>query len=99
MNWWSALRARLWRTPHPGDEFRVVKIVYSADGKRAAEVHQFDFGPTYLLESDQGEDGQRVKRHSGRLVGPFHSPLQAERFIIATAWFNGPDSKLSYPSD
>ena len=99
MTWWSALRARLWRSPRPGDEFRVIKILYSADGKRAAEVHQFDFGPTYLLESDLGENGQRVERHNGSLVGPFHSPLQAERFIIATAWFNGLDSEIGSPSD
>ncbi|WP_298744608.1 hypothetical protein [uncultured Brevundimonas sp.] len=77
----------------------MVKVLYSADGKRAAEVHQFDFGPTYLLENDLAEGGQRVERHHGSLVGPFHSPIQAERFIIATAWFNGLEDPNGQPGD
>jgi hypothetical protein len=28
-------------------------------------------------------------RHSGRMVGPFASPEDAEKFIVTTAWFRG----------
>jgi hypothetical protein len=72
-----------------GMEYRVNRTVYSADGKRAAEFREFANGETYLLESEWVEGTTFKPRHEGRVVGPFHSPERAERFIVATDWFNG----------
>lgn len=71
-----------------GSSFRTTSTLYSLDGKRAAEVREFSNGETYLLESEWRR-GAFVDRHSGRLVGPFASPKDAERFIVATPWFVG----------
>ena len=89
MSWWSAVFRRSPKTPVPGDEFRVACTLYSEDGTRVAEVHEFADGKAYLLESEQGTDGQFLVRHEGALVGPFKSAAHAERFVAATAWFMG----------
>lgn len=70
--------------------FRVECTLYSSDGLRSAEVCLFANGETYLREWETDDQGIRVARHSGSMVGPFPSPEQAERFITATTWFNGP---------
>jgi hypothetical protein len=67
----------------------VTCTLYSDDGKRAAEVREFSNGEAYLLESEWVEGTTFEDRHSGSLVGPFASPAHAERFIVATSWFNG----------
>jgi hypothetical protein len=72
-----------------GSQYRVAFTLYSRDGKRSAEVREFSNGESYLLESEWVEGTTFVERHSGRLVGPFASPTHAERFIVATSWFNG----------
>ncbi len=72
-----------------GMSYRVAFTLYSKDGKRCAEVREFSNGESYLLESDWVEGTSFAERHSGRLVGPFSSPIEAEEFIVATAWFNG----------
>ena len=74
-----------------GAMYRVTSTLYSSDGKRSAEIREFDNGETYLLESDWVEATTFKERHEGRLVGPFASPEHAERFIVATTWFNGTD--------
>jgi hypothetical protein len=71
-----------------GAEYRVAFELYSKDGKRGAKVLEFSHGETYLLELEWVE-GTFAERHSGRLVGPFSSPADAEHFIVATPWFNG----------
>lgn len=88
MRWKRLLK----RKPHNllgGAMFRVTSTLYSSDGKRAAEIREFDNGQTYLLESDWVEKTTFKERHDGALVGPFASPKHAERFIVATPWFNG----------
>ncbi|KQY35197.1 hypothetical protein ASD38_01090 [Caulobacter sp. Root487D2Y] len=72
-----------------GSEYRTVCTLYSADGKRAAEVREFSHGETYLVESEWVEGTTFIDRHAGRMVGPFASPEHAERFIVATEWFIG----------
>ena len=86
---WKRLFRRITRKSLHGAMYRVTSTIYSSDGKRAAEILQFDNGETYLLDSDWVEDDVFRKRHGASLVGPFASPKHAEHFIVATAWFNG----------
>jgi len=89
MGWWKRLFGRAGSKLADGAMYRVTSTLYSSDGKRAAEIRQFDNGKTYLLESDWVEGTTFKPRHGGKIVGPFDSPKDAERFIVATAWFNG----------
>jgi hypothetical protein len=72
-----------------GAMYQVTSTLYSADGKRSAEIRLFSNGETYLLESEWVEGTTFEDRHAGKLVGPFASAKLAERFIVATSWFNG----------
>ncbi|WP_329742921.1 hypothetical protein [Dyella sp. A6] len=72
-----------------GQEYRSAFTLYSADGKRAAEVLEFRNGETYLDEREWLEGTSFVNRHAGDLVGPFASPEDARNFIVATSWFRG----------
>ena len=72
-----------------GQEYRRAFTLYSEDGKRAADVLDFSNGETYLDEKEWVEGTTFKNRHSGRLVGPFASAADAEKFIVATAWFRG----------
>ena len=72
-----------------GQEYRSAFTVYSVDGKRAAKVLEFRNGETYLDEQEWFEGTTFKNRHSGSLVGPFASPGDAEKFIVATSWFRG----------
>jgi len=72
-----------------GQEYRIAFKLYSEDGKRAADVLEFRNGETYLDEQEWVEGTTFKNRHSGRLVGPFASPTDAENFIVATPWFCG----------
>jgi|KBSSwiStaDraftv2_1062776.scaffolds.fasta_scaffold1498603_2 hypothetical protein len=72
-----------------GAEYRVAFELYSKDGRRGAKVLEFSHGETYLLELEWVGGTTFAERHSGRLVGPFPSPTDAEHFIVATPWFTG----------
>jgi hypothetical protein len=52
---------------------------------------EFQNGETYLHEKEWVEGTAFKNRHSGRLVGPFASPADPERFIVGTPWFWGRD--------
>jgi len=90
MEWWRRLRGQARTNPLVGKAYRTVRTLYSSDGRRSAEIRKFRWGKTYLQESEWVEGTTFAPRHEGRLVGPFDSSLAAERFIIATDWFNGP---------
>jgi len=77
------------RSPIQGQEYRSAFKLYSEDGKRVADVLEFRNGETYLDEQEWVEGTTFKNRHSGRLVGPFASPADAENFIVATPWFRG----------
>ena len=89
MAWWDRLFKRAADSPLGGSEYRTAFTLYSKDGERAAEIREFSNGKTYILESELAEGTTFKERHSGRLVGPFVSPKHAERFIVATTWFQG----------
>jgi len=72
-----------------GQEYRSAFTLYSVDGKRAAEVLEFRNGETYLDEKEWFEGTTFKNRHSGNLVGPFASPEEAKKIIVATSWFRG----------
>ncbi len=91
MEWLKRLLGQR-RSSIAGMEYRVNRTLYSADGKRAAEVREFANGKTYLLESEWAEGTAFRPRHSGAVVGPFNSPEQAEQFIVTTEWFIGQPS-------
>ena len=76
-------------SPLQGQEYRSVFILYSSDGKRAANILELQNGETYLDEQEWVEGTTFKNRHSGKLVGPFASPEVAEKFIVATPWFRG----------
>jgi hypothetical protein len=86
---WMRLRGKSSQGLLFGKKHRVVKRLYSQDGKRSVEIMKFRWGKTYLLESEWVDGNSFAPRHDGRPVGPFDSPLAAERFIVATEWFNG----------
>jgi hypothetical protein len=91
MRWWSQIFK--WKTKSKlyGLEYTVAFKLYSQDGKREVEVREFSNRETYLVEREQVDGGAYNDRHSGRMVGPFASPEQAEKFIVATPWFCGRD--------
>ena len=88
MKWWKRLVGKR-GSQIAGMQYHVESTLYSADGKRAAEVREFANGEVYLFESDWVEGTTFQPRHSGKLVGPFPSSEKAERFIVATPWFTG----------
>jgi len=92
MAWWSRLFRRKVRSPLYGLEYRVVLNLYNKDAIRHAKVCEFSNGETYLDEQEWVEGTTFKNRHSGRVVGPFASPEDAEDFIIATPWFRGDDA-------
>jgi|ERR1035441_6233863 hypothetical protein len=79
------------KSPLAGLEYQVLFALYSVDGKRAAEVRAFCNGETYISEEEWVEGTTFKNRHAGRMVGPFASPEEAEKFIVKTAWFCGRD--------
>ena len=78
--------------PLAGSEYRIAFNLYSDDGKREVEVREFRDGKIYLVERDWVEGTSFKDRHLGRMVGPFASADEAEKFIVATSWFCGRDS-------
>jgi hypothetical protein len=76
-------------SPIARQEYKIAFILYSDDGERAAEVLEFHNGEIYLDEKERIEGAAFRNRHSGRVVGPFASVEDAEKFIVATTWFNG----------
>ena len=95
MKWWNRFRGRTSGKPIAGALYRITSTLYSLDGKRSAEIREFDHGDTYVLESEWVEGTTFEARHGGRLVGPFVSPKRAEQFIVSTDWFNGKASAMS----
>lgn len=91
MAWLERLFGRGPQKSLKGQMYKVTSTLYSRDGKRSAQILIFDNGETYLLESNWVEGTVFKERHGGSPVGPFASPTDAERFIVATPWFNGTD--------
>jgi len=89
MAWWSQIFKRKAGSDLRGLDYGVASKLYSEDGKREVEVREFNTGETYLVEREQIEGTTFNDRHSGRMVGPFASPEDAEKFIVSTAWFCG----------
>jgi hypothetical protein len=89
LNWFERLFGRSSKTSINGMMYEVTFTIYSNDGKRSAEIRRFDNGETYLAEGEWIKGTTFKHRRGGRLVGPFASPALAERFIVATPWFNG----------
>ena len=89
MAWLERLFRRGGKSALDRAAFRTAFVLYSEDGKRAAEVREFSNGQTYLLESEWVSGTTFEERHGGQMVGPFKSPAHAERFIVTTSWFTG----------
>jgi hypothetical protein len=70
-------------------KFKVAFNLYSKDGTREVEVREFSNGETFIFERERSDGSDLVDRHSGKMVGPFSSPEEAEKFITATPWFQG----------
>jgi len=52
MGWWKKLFGRASDRSLDGAMYQVTTTLYSQDGKRSAEIREFDNGQTYLLESE-----------------------------------------------
>ena len=91
MAWWRRIYGHKPAASLDGMEYRVACKLHSQNGEREVEVLMFRNGDAYLLERQRAASGAFEDRHSGRLVGPFPSPGDAERFIGTTDWFNGRD--------
>lgn len=89
MKWLRRMFGRATNKSLDGTMYRVTSTLYSGDGKRSAQIREFSNGEIYLLESEWVKGTTFQDRHAGKLVGPFASPELAERFIVATSWFNG----------
>jgi len=89
MVWWKRLFRKAPKSPIAGMLHRSECILYSSDGKRAAEILEFANGEIYIRESELAEGATFQDRHSGNVVGPFASPDDAEQFIVTTSWFAG----------
>jgi hypothetical protein len=89
MSWLKRLFGGVRNKSLEGAMYQVATTLYSRDGKRSAEIREFDNGQTYLLESEWVNGTEFRERHEGRMVGPFRSPKHAEQFIVTTAWFTG----------
>ena len=76
-------------SPLLGQKYRSVFTLYSKNGKRSADILEFQNGEIYLDEKEWLAGTTFKNRHTGRLVGPFASPAEAERFIVTTPWFRG----------
>lgn len=94
MMWFKRLFGPKAKRSLDGLMYEITSTLYSKDGKRSAEVRNFSNGETYLLEGEWVEGTTFKDRHDGRLVGPFVSPDDAERFIVATPWFNGTEPQV-----
>jgi hypothetical protein len=86
---WNQIFKRKTGSRLHGLNYGVAFKLYSKDGKREVEVREFGKGETYLVEREWVEGTTFNDRHSGSMVGPFASPEDAEKFIVATAWFVG----------
>lgn len=91
MPWWDKFLKPKRSQTLDGLEYRLAFSLYSHDGKRCADVLEFQNGETYLLEKEWIEGETFAERHGGAPVGPFASTADAEAFIVATAWFGGKD--------
>lgn len=80
------------RSPLTGSDYRVAYDLYSEDGMRGVEVREFRDGQVYFVEREWVDGIGFKDRHSGRMVGPFASTDEAEKFIVATPWFCGRDA-------
>jgi hypothetical protein len=89
MAWWNQIFRRKTGSGLQGLDYKVAFKLYSDDGKREVEVREFSNGETYLVEREWVERTTFNDRHEGRMVGPFASTEDAEKFIVATAWFRG----------
>ena len=89
MAWWKRLFKRRTGSNLRGLDYKVAFSLHSKDGKREVEVRDFSNGETYVVEREWVEGTTFKDRHGGSMVGPFASPEQAEKFIVATAWFRG----------
>jgi hypothetical protein len=89
MVWWSQIFKRKTGSRLRGLNYRVAFKLYSEDAKREVEVREFSNGEAYMVEREWVEGTTFSDRHSGRMVGPFASPEDAEKFIVSTAWFCG----------
>jgi hypothetical protein len=89
MVWWNQFFKRKTESQLHGLNYRLAFKLHSDDAKREVEVREFSNDETYLLEREWIEGTTLKDRHAGRMVGPFISPENAEKFIVATAWFRG----------
>lgn len=97
MTWWERLLPK--RAGAPASDYVVPFRLYSADGKKSAEVRVRRDGKAYFVEQERFDD-DNCKDHDdnfknrglGEEIGPYETPELAEAAAVARAWFKGRDS-------
>ena len=80
------------RTGRPVRDFIVLFELYSADGKRCAEVRLRSDGKAYFVERERVAGDTYKDRGAGEEIGPYDTSELAEAAAVARPWFNGRDS-------
>ena len=87
MAWWRRLFSRkIGATSYP--EYEVAFSLYSADGKRSAEVRIRRDGKAYFVDRVWVEGTTFRDLSPGEEIGPYETPEAAEAAAVSRPWFS-----------
>jgi hypothetical protein len=88
MPWWHRFFRPNSGPPSEGLEYRVAFSLYSADGKRCAEIRERRDGTAYFVDREWVEGTTFRDVGHGEEIGPYHSIAAAEAAAVSRPWFN-----------
>jgi hypothetical protein len=93
--WWHRFFRPKSEPPSEGVKYRVAFCLYSADGKRCAEVRERPDGTAYFVDREWVDGTIFRDVGCGEEVGPYDSIEAAEAAAVSRPWFNGSDPHAS----